>query len=418
ACAQGKCGGTAIDVAKVCDDSNVCTSDTCDPKSGCAHAAAAGNCDDGNACTSGDACAEGKCVSGTTTCSCQKDSDCADNGNLCDGTPFCDKSAMPYVCKTNPATIVTCPDPSDPQCAQVACDKTSGKCVTSNSTDGSPCDADKNACTAPDKCNAGTCTKGAAVDCDDKNPCTTDSCDPAAGCKHANNTDPCDADGNACTKNDVCASGSCTPGTAQKCDDNEPCTQDSCNPTDGKCIYKPIATTCSDNNICTVGDTCGTDATSQVYTCLPGKAVSCDDNNPCTINTCDKDKGCQYPVDQTATVTCYSGPNGTSGKGLCKSGKKTCDASGNLSQCTGEVVPASKELCNSVDDTCEGVTDEGCAPTSFVARIGNATVAGTSGNLTARVGVGMSQAAGPSVGSGSISGNFGFYAWIRKIIGL
>ncbi len=417
-CAGSKCVGTPIDVAKICDDSNVCSTDSCDPKVGCAHADVSGNCDDGNACTTGDACAGGKCVSGTTTCSCQKDADCPDNGNLCDGAPFCDKSAMPFTCKTNPVTITVCTDPADPQCAQVACEKTTGKCVTTNASDGTLCDADKSACTAPDKCSGGVCAKGPTVDCDDKNPCTTDSCDPGSGCKHSNNTDPCDADGNACTKNDVCASGSCTPGPLQKCDDNEPCTQDSCNPADGKCIYKPIATTCSDNNICTVGDTCGTDPSSQAYTCLPGMTVSCDDNNPCTINTCDKDKGCQYPVDQTATVTCYDGANGTLGKGVCKSGKKTCDASGNLSACTGQVIPATKELCNSLDDTCDGTTDEGCAPTSFVARVGNATLTGTSGNLTARIGVGLSQASGTASGSGSVSANVGFYAWIRKIIGL
>ena len=50
------------------------------------------------------------------------------------------------------------------------------------------------------------------ITCNDNNPCTNDSCDPASGCVFTNNTNACD-DGNACTTNDVCGGGSCH-GTA------------------------------------------------------------------------------------------------------------------------------------------------------------------------------------------------------------
>ncbi|MDD9933665.1 MAG: putative Ig domain-containing protein, partial [Myxococcales bacterium] len=64
-------------------------------------------------------------------------------------------------------------------------------------------------CTASSSCDAqGACTVGAAVDPDDGNPCTADSCDPAAGVQNepvAPGTS-CD-DGNLCNGADICGGG-------------------------------------------------------------------------------------------------------------------------------------------------------------------------------------------------------------------
>jgi hypothetical protein len=46
------------------------------------------------------------------------------------------------------------------------------------------------------------------VNCDDANVCATDSCNPASGCVHTNNTAGCD-DGNPCTAGDLCGGGVC-----------------------------------------------------------------------------------------------------------------------------------------------------------------------------------------------------------------
>ena len=47
--------------------------------------------------------------------------------------------------------------------------------------------------------------------CDDANPCTTDTCNPATGtCVYTPNTNPCD-DGNVCTTNDACGLGAAIP---------------------------------------------------------------------------------------------------------------------------------------------------------------------------------------------------------------
>ncbi len=64
------------------------------------------------------------------------------------------------------------------------------------------------------------------VNCDDGNPCTLDSCDPASGqCVH----------------------------TAVSCDDGNPCTLDSCDPASGQCVHSPV--NCDDGNACTA-DSC------------------------------------------------------------------------------------------------------------------------------------------------------------------
>ena len=68
------------------------------------------------------------------------------------------------------------------------------------------CD-DGSACTAGDVCT-GTVCGGAPLSCDDSNPCTDDSCNPALGCVHSNNTSACN-DGNVCTIGDICQGGVC-----------------------------------------------------------------------------------------------------------------------------------------------------------------------------------------------------------------
>jgi hypothetical protein len=80
-----------------------------------------------------------------------------------------------------------------------------------------PCD-DGNVCTMGDTCSSGVCAGGGTLTCDDHTPCTTDICDPALGCQHVNNANPCD-DGKACTTIDTCAHGICVGSPDPYCDD-------------------------------------------------------------------------------------------------------------------------------------------------------------------------------------------------------
>ncbi len=107
------------------------------------------------------------------------------------------------------------------------------------------------------------------ADCNDGDPCSTDTCATGA-CKHANNTKPCQ-DGNACTVNDTCSSGVCTAGTTKSCNDFELCTNDSCNTATG-CIN--AIKTCNDSKVCTA-DSCDPKTGACVFTPIDLQAGAC-----------------------------------------------------------------------------------------------------------------------------------------------
>jgi hypothetical protein len=67
-------------------------------------------------------------------------------------------------------------------CTVDDCDPERG-CRSTPVTDGTPC-PDATVCNGEERCILGACVDGFPVDCDDGNPCTTDSCDLAAGCRH------------------------------------------------------------------------------------------------------------------------------------------------------------------------------------------------------------------------------------------
>jgi len=95
---------------------------------------------------------------------------------------------------------------------------------------------DNDLCNGTEVCDgAGTCLNGPALNCNDSNLCTNDSCQPAIGCINAPNTDPC-SDGNACTTGDACVNGACTGQAPLNCNDGNPCTQDSCDDLAG-CVF-------------------------------------------------------------------------------------------------------------------------------------------------------------------------------------
>ncbi len=227
-----------------CDDGNACTVDTCDPTQGCIHtdqcaaqttdpcapivctdpvAGTCGpgptpTCDDGNPCTT-DSCLSGVgCMHTDNTAPC-------DDGNGCTTNDTCQNGA----CVGTPV-----------QCGGDMCNPVG--CVSETST-------------------SFLCVPGAPLNCDDGNPCTTDTCDPTLGCQHTFNTAPCD-DGNPCTTGDVCSNGVCA-GT-------------------------PVA--CSGGDICSGLNACDP-ATGQ---CATGPPLNCDDNDACTTDTCDPTSGCLH----------------------------------------------------------------------------------------------------------------------------
>lgn len=58
------------------------------------------------------------------------------------------------------------------------------------------------------------------------------------------------------------------------------------------------------------------------------------------------------------TYSCFSGPAGTDGVGVCRRGSALCMAAGKLGDCEGEIAPT-PELCDGDDNDCNGQVDEG-----------------------------------------------------------
>lgn len=67
----------------------------------------------------------------------------------------------------------------------------------------------------------------------------------------------------------------------------------------------------------------------------------------------DVEEGCESGSQRD----CYDGPEGTFGVGPCTSGIQTC-VDGKWGACVGSVTPG-EEVCNGIDDNCDGTIDEG-----------------------------------------------------------
>jgi hypothetical protein len=94
----------------------------------------------------------------------------------------------------------------------------------------------------------------------------------------------------------------------------------------------------------------------------------CDDldpkRNPSSAEICDgKDNDCDLDIDEVCECkigqerSCYSGPSGTEGVGVCKAGIQRCEG-GVWGKCEGQVLPTA-EICDGKDNDCDGQTDEG-----------------------------------------------------------
>ena len=141
---------------------------------------------------------------------------------------------------------VCTPNCEGKECGDDGCGGTCGECD------------DEDLCDGEEICEDGQCIDGTALDCDDGNVCTDDSCEALQGCVHvALDGEPCE-DGNPCTLDDVCVDDDCQGGAWNSCDDENPCTDDSCK----------------------VGAGCQNDAVPD------GAEPACDDGNPCTEDLC------------------------------------------------------------------------------------------------------------------------------------
>ena len=304
----------------------VCLAAACTPETGqCSVQAAneAGGCDDGDPCTVGDTCAAGVCLAGGPQ-------------NCNDGDPCTDDSCQPGVGCVYALNNAPC---SDGDTCTVNDKCLNGDCVPGQSMacdDGNPCTddactqnlgcahtpnqaacSDGNFCTIGDHCAQGKCVATEGTDCDDANVCTDDTCIPGSGCVHSINAAPCD-DADICTTGDHCQNGFCSAAGNLPCEDGNPCTSDSCNTLTG-CQFTPAdGLNCSDDNLCTVGETC------QAGKCVPAGAADCNDGNLCTDDSCNPATGCHYQIN---TNPCDDN-NACTIKDVCANSQ--CQSSGSL----------------------------------------------------------------------------------------
>lgn len=292
-CVEGECHAGVYSPCESQQYDTQCQVLTCNEVGSCS----ADPAPDGTACTTGyprgpcsgeDVCLEGACVRTydagrlcraealggcdvTDTCVYGYDY-CPEDVRAADGTPCLDSlycfentclegvcvPAVPRDCSTydGPCTVGVCDERtrsctarhiaddthcvsgSEGQCAPFSTCR-SGVCFPQYANELTLCD-DGDVCTRDSYCSGydGSCRAGVPVDCTSLDTsCGAGFCDTLTGdclAQSTNEGQPCDADDNACTQNDVCAGGYCVAGPVVDCSYlNSSCQYGEC--VDGAC---------------------------------------------------------------------------------------------------------------------------------------------------------------------------------------
>ncbi|MBK04015.1 MAG: hypothetical protein CL932_04535 [Deltaproteobacteria bacterium] len=407
------CGDVCVNIAtdanhcgacqKACKPGQLCSGERCvcqpgqllcdgkciDPTNNPAHCGACGR-----ACTSGQTCASGACLqtcpkSTPTPCyggcvDTNRDANhCGKCGSKCSGRKRC----VSGTCR--------CPE------GMTDCD---GTCVDLE-IDHQYCGSCSQACKRGQLCARGGCV----TSCPASTPTTC-----YGGCVDLqNHPRHCGKCGKTCFDGQLCKAGKCVcpkgqslcenqcvnvdenllhcGGCGQACKDGESCYKGACialcpdNTTlcDGGCVESDTSFHhCGGcGKTCRVTEQCkaGKCACADGYTLCGDDCVDTDNDakhcGACDV-ACRVDEICRDGVCESVGTTCregelrqcYTGARGTKGVGPCKGGVRTCQG-GAFGACVGEVLPK-QELCNDLDDDCDGRVDEDLYCISLVAGAG------------------------------------------------
>ncbi|MFH1436027.1 MAG: hypothetical protein ABIJ56_09955 [Pseudomonadota bacterium] len=262
---------------------------------------------------------------------CTQNSDCDDN-DFCNGQERCNIDIGLCVAGAPPGNGAVCE--SDPR--RICLD---GECAQSRCGDGY---ADRPAGEECDPPDGETCSEYCIElcayneDCDDSDPCTSDTCDRGV-CKHSNYRD-----GVNCGGGSVCCGGECAECCDEThCDEGSECAVGACNA--GACVYDLA----DEGTECSGGVCCG----GECVECCD--IMPCEDGNECTADACSALGVCTatWLVDMTE---CSGG--GVCCSGVCRPGGNCCGETD--CGCTGEPLP-----CPFFNGMPECVTLEGCGET-------------------------------------------------------
>lgn len=245
---------------------------------------------------------------------CTSDEDC-DDGDACNGDETCSAAGR-------------CEDGSD-AADGTACDADGDPSTTDLCVDG--------ACGAT-RCGDGYVDGDSGEECDDANDVNGDGCDDCRfSCDAASDCD----DGVACNGAETCSAAHvCEAGTALA--DGTACAGGTGSCMGGVCLPDACTTSadCDDANVCNGAETCDI-ATG----CMVGTALDCDDDDACTADSCHPTAGCSHALidgDLDGFAPASAGTCGTD-----------CDDT------RADVNPDAVDVCDSVDNDCDGSVDEG-----------------------------------------------------------
>lgn len=203
---------------------------------------------------------------------------------------------------------------------------------------------------------------------------------------------------NECSGNGVCLSGSClcdagfsgvdcsvSTACPNNCSGNGVCVSGSCfcnsgfSGADCSSSSSSCPNNCSGHGVCSTGSCFCDTGYSGIDCSVPPDdnfciTTGCDDGNQCTADSCNEGANtCQHTPLDIGTISC--------GVGACFRTVQAC-VGGNPNECIPGV--PNPEVCNGIDDDCDGTSDEGLFDTNPSCNTATAigTVSGDTGSST------------------------------------
>ena len=305
-----------------CNDSNGCTTDSCDPATGqCVFAANTSACNDGVYCNGTDTCSAGSCSvhAGSPCPGADGDSNCAEscnevadnctaadsNGSACNDGTFCDgtDSCLSGACSVHSGS--PCPGADgDGNCSET-CDEVADNCSGAD-PNGSSCN-DGAFCNGTDSCSSGACSTHTGSPCpgaDGDGNCAETCNEAADNCTAADPNGSACNDGTFCDGTDSCLSGACSVHSGSPCPgaDGDGNCAETCDEVADDCSgADPNGTSCDDGAFCDGTDTCSSGACAHSGNpCTAGgpcmlcdeSVDACQDNDPDGDDVCTPDDNC------------------------------------------------------------------------------------------------------------------------------